>query len=131
MAEKERKRILVVDDEINVCKSVRQALLSPDYEIEIALSGADALRMESEKPYEVILVDLMMPVTGGLDVLKALKARNSRAQVIIMTGYPSSRTSLQSMQLGAFDYLPKPFLLSEIRSLVGKALAATAAPAGS
>jgi len=129
MADPARKRILVVDDEINVCKSVRQALLNPDYEIDIALSGADALRMESEKAYDVVLVDLMMPVTGGLDVLKDLKARSSRAQVIIMTGYPSSRTSLQSMQLGAFDYLPKPFLLSEIRSLVSKALAASAAPA--
>jgi DNA-binding NtrC family response regulator len=124
MAEPSLKRILVVDDEINVCKSVRQALLSPDYEIELALSGADALRLESEKPFDVIMLDLMMPVAGGLDVLKALKARNSRAQIIIMTGYPSSRTSLQSMQLGAFDYLPKPFLLSEIRSLVAKALAA-------
>jgi DNA-binding NtrC family response regulator len=129
MAEKERKRILVVDDEINVCKSVRQALLNPDYEIDIALSGADAIRMEAEGVYDVVLVDLMMPVTGGLDVLKTLKARNSRAQVIIMTGYPSSRTSLQSMQLGAFDYLPKPFLLSEIRGLVAKALAAGAATA--
>jgi DNA-binding NtrC family response regulator len=124
MAESSMKRVLVVDDEINVCKSVRQALLNPDYEIDLALSGADALRLEGEKPYDVILLDLMMPVAGGLDILKALKARNSRAQIIIMTGYPSSRTSLQSMQLGAFDYLPKPFLLSEIRSLVAKALAA-------
>jgi DNA-binding NtrC family response regulator len=124
MAESSLKRILVIDDEINVCKSVRQALLNPDYEIELALSGVDALRLEGEKPFDVILLDLMMPVAGGLDVLKALKARNSRAQIIIMTGYPSSRTSLQSMQLGAFDYLPKPFLLSEIRSLVAKALAA-------
>jgi DNA-binding NtrC family response regulator len=129
MADPARKRILVVDDEINVCKSVRQALLNPDYEIDIALSGADAIRMEAEGAYDVVLVDLMMPVTGGLDVLKTLKARNSRAQVIIMTGYPSSRTSLQSMQLGAFDYLPKPFLLSEIRGLVAKALAASAPPA--
>ena len=124
MAESSLKRILVVDDEINVCKSVRQALLNPGYQIELALSGADALRLEAEKPFDVILLDLMMPVAGGLDVLKALKARNSLAQIIIMTGYPSSRTSLQSMQLGAFDYLPKPFLLSEIRSLVAKALAA-------
>jgi DNA-binding NtrC family response regulator len=124
MAESSLKRILVIDDEINVCKSVRQALLNPDYEIELALSGADALRLEGENPFDVILLDLMMPVAGGLDVMKALKARNSRAQIIIMTGYPSSRTSLQSMQLGAFDYLPKPFLLSEIRSLVAKALAA-------
>jgi DNA-binding NtrC family response regulator len=124
MAESNLKRILVVDDEINVCKSVRQALKNSDYEIELALSGVDALRLEGEKPFDVILLDLMMPVAGGLDVLKTLKARNSRAQIIIMTGYPSSRTSLQSLQLGAFDYLPKPFLLSEIRSLVAKALAA-------
>ena len=129
MAEPDRKRILVVDDEINVCKSVRQALLNPEYEIEIALSGADALRLENENPYDVVLVDLMMPVTGGLDVLKALRAKNSRAQIIIMTGYPSSRTSLQSMQLGAFDYLPKPFLLSEVRDRVAKALAAPSAEA--
>jgi len=118
------KKILVVDDEINVCKSIRRALICDEYEIDMATGGEEALRKEAEKHYDVILVDLMMPGLSGLDLLKSLKGQRSRAQIVMMTGYPSTRTSLDTMQLGAFDYLPKPFIPSEIRNVVIRALAA-------
>jgi len=126
MSETIRKKILVVDDEINVCKSIRRALASDDYEIDMATDGEEALRKDAETPYDVILVDLMMPGLSGIDLLKTLKGRRSKAQIIMMTGYPSTKTSLHTMQLGAFDYLPKPFIPSEIRNVVGRALAAEA-----
>ena len=118
------KKILVVDDEINVCKSIRRALICDEYEIDMATGGEEALHKEAEKHYDVILVDLMMPGLSGLDLLKSLKGQRSRAQIVMMTGYPSTRTSLDTMQLGAFDYLPKPFIPSEIRNVVIRALAA-------
>jgi DNA-binding response OmpR family regulator len=124
MTEKTLKKILVVDDEINVCKSIRRALISDEYEIDMATGGEEALKKEDEKHYDVILVDLMMPGLSGIDLLRSLRGQRSRAQIIMMTGYPSTKTSLQTMQLGAFDYLPKPFIPSEIRNVVIRALAA-------
>ena len=126
MTESAKRRILIVDDEITVCKSIRQALAGDAYEIDLAPSGEEALRLEGEKSYEVIIVDLMMPGLSGLDLLAALKSRASAAQVIMITGYPTMKSTVQSMQIGAFDYLPKPFLPSELRSLVQRALEAAA-----
>jgi len=122
MTEHTLKKILVVDDEINVCKSIRRALMCDEYEIDMATGGEEALRKEAEKHYDVILVDLMMPGLSGIDLLRSLKGQRSPAQIIMMTGYPSTKTSLHTMQLGAFDYLPKPFVPSEIRNVVIRAL---------
>jgi two-component system phosphate regulon sensor histidine kinase PhoR len=124
MTEAPKRRILIVDDEITVCKSIRQALLNPDYEIDMALSGEEALQKDEEKGYEVIIADLMMPGLSGIDLLKALKAKNTKAKVVMVTGYPTMKTTVQAMQIGAFDYLPKPFLPAELRSLVTRTLVA-------
>jgi len=124
MAEKTKKKILIVDDEITVCKSIRKALVSDEYEVDIALSGEEALSKEDDKKYDLIISDLMMPGLSGMDLLKALKTRNSLAKVIMITGYPTMKTTVQSMQIGAFDYLPKPFVPAELRDLVTRALKA-------
>jgi two-component system phosphate regulon sensor histidine kinase PhoR len=124
MTEAPKRKILIVDDEITVCKSIRQALLNPDYDIDMALSGEEALQKDEEKRYEVIIADLMMPGLSGLDLLKALKAKNTQAKVVMVTGYPTMKTTVQAMQIGAFDYLPKPFLPAELRALVTRTLAA-------
>jgi two-component system phosphate regulon sensor histidine kinase PhoR len=124
MTEAPKRRILIVDDEITVCKSIRQALLHPDYDIDMALSGEEALQKDEEKRYEVIIADLMMPGLSGLDLLKALKGKNTQAKVVMVTGYPTMKTTVQAMQIGAFDYLPKPFLPAELRALVTRTLAA-------
>ncbi|HEX2695862.1 MAG TPA: response regulator [Acidobacteriota bacterium] len=119
-----KHRILVVDDEPTVCKSIRRVLVREDCEVDMALSGEDALSKEAEQPYDVMIVDLMMPGLSGMDLLKLLKARNSKARIIMVTGYPTMRNTLQSMQLGAMDFLPKPFLPTTLRSLVAAALEA-------
>ncbi len=124
MTNPSKHRILVVDDELTVCKSIRQVLVGSDYEVDMAQSGEEALRMEAARPYDVLIVDLMMPGLSGLDLLRMLKARNPKARVIMVTGYPTMRNTLQAMQLGAIDFLPKPFLPTTLRNLVAAALAA-------
>jgi DNA-binding NtrC family response regulator len=119
-----KRRILVVDDEITVGKSISQALACDDYEIDTALSGAEALQKEGQRKYDVIIADLMMPGLSGLDLLTSLRRLGSAARVIVVTGYPTMKTTVQSMQSGAFEYLPKPFLPAELRSAVARALAA-------
>ena len=124
MTKPRKHRILVVDDELTVCKSIRQVLIREDCEVDMAQSGEEALRKEAEKPYDVMIVDLMMPGLSGLDLLKMLKARNPKARIIMVTGYPTMKNTLQAMQLGAMDFLPKPFLPTTLRNLVAAALEA-------
>jgi DNA-binding NtrC family response regulator len=119
-----KHRILVVDDELTVCKSIRKVLVREDCEVDMALSGEEALRKETDEPYDVMIVDLMMPGLSGMDLLKLLKARNPKARIIMVTGYPTMRNTLQAMQLGAMDFLPKPFLPTTLRNLVAAALEA-------
>ena len=66
----------------------------------------------------------MMPGLSGLDLLKMLKARNPKARIIMVTGYPTMKNTLQAMQLGAIDFLPKPFLPTTLRNLVAAAIQA-------
>ena len=75
----------------------------------------EALRLfDSGKQFDIIFTDLMMPPgPNGLEVLKAARALNSHCYVVIMTGYSSIDSAIESIRLGAFDYLPKPFQLVE------------------
>lgn len=127
MPEKTKKRILVVDDEITVCKSIRQAIQREDYEVETALSAEEALKKEEANPYDLIITDLMMPGLSGLDLLKQLRQGRPQVAVIMITGYPTIRTAVESVKLGAFDYLPKPFTPADLRSIVARAFKKTEA----
>jgi len=120
-----RAKVLVVDDEIPVCKSMSSALDQEMYNVDMALSGEEALKKEAENRYDVIIVDLMMPGMSGMDLLRAVKDNRPDLPVIMITGYPSIKTAVQAMKLGAFDYLQKPFAPSELRSLVWRALQRT------
>jgi DNA-binding NtrC family response regulator len=129
MTQQAKHKILVVDDELTVCKSIRQALVQEAYEVDMALSGEEALRKEAEKHYDVLIVDLMMPGLSGMDLLKSLKAQDPNSKIIMVTGYPTMKNTVQAMQLGAFDFLPKPFLPSDLRGIVARALSGQKTPA--
>lgn len=120
MAKKEK--ILIVDDDVTVCKSIANALATEAYTVDTALSGKEAINKEKEIKYDVIIVDLMMPGINGIELLKEVKSKRPEIMVIMITGYPSIKTAVQSTKLGAFDYIPKPFTPNELRSLVSRAL---------
>jgi DNA-binding NtrC family response regulator len=122
------RRILIVDDEATLRQSIEKTLQSPDRRIDLASNGEDALRLEAENSYDVIVADLMMPGLSGLDLMRTLRDRGSRARGILITGYPTIAAAEQAVRLGAFDFLSKPFMPAEIRALVDRAL--DAAPAG-
>jgi DNA-binding NtrC family response regulator len=122
MTETPKRKIMIVDDEDTVCRSIKKALARDEYDIDVALSGEDALKMEKQKSYDVIIVDLMMPGINGMELLKSLKSVSPAVQVVMITGYPTMKNTLQAMQIGAFDFLPKPFLPHDLRNLVARAL---------
>lgn len=119
----ENVKILVVDDELPVCKSIASTLSDRYTVVDTALSGEEALKKDGATPYDVVVSDLMMPGISGMDLLAGLKRRRPEVLVILVTGYPSIRTAVQSIRMGAFDYLPKPFTPVELRSMVARALA--------
>jgi DNA-binding response OmpR family regulator len=114
--------ILVVDDEPAVCKSVVSALSDQGYTLIIAMSGEEGLEKSDKLAPDLVIVDLMMPGMSGMDLLKAMKDHRKDTVVVMITGYPSIKTAVQAIRLGAFDYLPKPFTPTELRSLVSRAL---------
>jgi DNA-binding NtrC family response regulator len=116
------RKILIVDDEPVLLQSIRQALQTGDRRIDLAASGEEALRLEAENAYAVIVADLMMPGLSGLDLLRTLKERGSRARLILISGYPTIAAAEQAVKMGAFEFLAKPFMPAEIRVLVERAL---------
>ena len=122
MKENRKVRILVVDDELPVCKSISYALDREKYDVDRALSGEESLQCLRSQDYAVMIVDLMMPGLSGMDVLAAAKRTDPEIPVIIITAYPSAQTAVQSVKEGAFDYLPKPFTPKELQAVVARAL---------
>jgi len=126
------EKILVVDDEPTVGQSIKLALESDGYRVDLATSGEDVLRRDAADlaGYGLILIDMMMPGIGGLDLFKGLQAKTGAARVVIITGYPTDKAAAQARKMGAFDFLPKPFTPAELRAAVASALSKVAGAAG-
>ena len=114
-------RILVVDDEEIVIKSYLRILGDGDYEVEAAYGGREALRKVEENPYDVIILDIMMPDMDGLEVLRRTRSHPD-LDIIIVTGLPQNATVAEAKKIGASDYLSKPFEPDELKLIVQRAL---------
>ncbi|MDP8208267.1 MAG: response regulator [Candidatus Electryonea clarkiae] len=126
--------VLVIDDEQIVLDSVKKHLIkNEEYIVYTALTAQDALEQISLEGIDIILTDLMMPEIDGLELIKIIKETQNSIPIIMITGYATKNTALQAMQLGAFDYIAKPFSKAELKSVVSRAaeivLAADKAPA--
>ncbi len=117
------EKILVVDDEENICRSVKKILSRRGYEVSHALSVTDAVRQMGEASYDLVITDLMMPDKSGMELLQIIRDKYSGLDVIVITGYASIETAVQSVKLGAAAYLPKPFTPEELAGAAGTALA--------
>jgi len=114
-------RILVVDDEEIVLRSCLR-VLGGDYAVDTVQDGEAALRKIEEAPYDVIVLDIMMPKIDGMEVLHRVKEAHPDIEVVMVTGLSQIETAVRSMKLGAFDYLPKPFDPDELKLVVERAL---------
>jgi DNA-binding NtrC family response regulator len=115
-------KILIVDDEEIVIRSCRRILGDSMYVLDSTHDGQDALRKVDETDYDLIVLDIMMPGTDGLEVLQQVKERHPDVDVIMMTGLSEIQTAVKAMKLGAFDYLSKPFDPDELKHVVDRAL---------
>jgi len=113
--------ILVIDDEVAVNNNIRKILAKKNFNVDQALSKNEAIKKIEDKAYALVLLDLKIPEVKGLELLKAINDRRPDTRVIIITGYASIETAIESARLGAVDYLPKPFTPDEIRNATEKA----------
>ncbi|MEE4241012.1 MAG: response regulator [Desulfopila sp.] len=120
-------RILVVDDEARIRDACTMVLENEGYILETADNGELGLQMIEAKHFDVILLDLMMPVISGLDVLPSLTERHPDTAVIVITGYATVEHSIEAMKKGAFDFIPKPFTPDQLRAVVAKSIKYTRA----
>ena len=125
-------RILIVEDERKLAQVLSSALEAEQYEVAAASTGDEGFRRANEELFDLVVLDLMLPGRSGLEILQALRQRRIETPVLILTARDGVGDRVLGLDLGADDYLVKPFalpeLLARIRALLRRG-AATAAPA--
>lgn len=122
MVRSARPCLLVCDDEEGIRESFK-LILEDDYELTFAENGPAAIEAVKTAAFDAVILDIKMPKIHGMDVLKQIKAIRPSLPVIIVTGYQSVEMAQQAAQLGAFDYIPKPFDTRSVKERVRQALA--------
>ncbi len=117
-----KPRILVVDDEQAVRDLCREFLELQNYEVDEARNGNDALELMKQTSYSLILSDVMMPDINGLELASTVRKRYPDTLVILITGHATIDLAKDAIQRGAFDFVTKPFKISELKSMVERAI---------
>ena len=116
-------RVLLVDDEEEFVTTLSERLHLRGIEAQAATDGEGALALIEKDPPKVVVLDVLMPGLGGMEVLRRIKAKHPEIQVILLTGQGSSKDGIEGMCFGAFDYLVKPLdieeLIKKMRAAVG------------
>jgi DNA-binding response OmpR family regulator len=119
---KRKANVLVVDDEKTVCNSCKKILIQEGYNVEVALSGEEALNKVKGNGFDVVITDWKMPEIDGIEMARRIKKENPNITVIMITGYPSVDSTIKAMRAGISDYVPKPFTPEELSDVVLRAL---------
>ncbi len=120
-----RGSILLVDDEEKILRALGRALGDAGHEVIETTSAREAQRLLVERPFDLLIVDNVMPELGGLDIIREYVATvpdGERAQILMMTAHATVESALEAMKLGALDYLQKPFEIDEFLVVVQHAL---------
>jgi DNA-binding NtrC family response regulator len=119
----EKLKIMVLDDEPIVCKRLQPALEKLGFEVDTFTQSLEALHEIQETTYDIIITDLKMKGIDGMRFLQEAKKQHPETEVIVITGFATLDTAKESFQHGVFDFIAKPFKLSEIQEVVTKAAA--------
>ena len=121
-------RILVVDDEQRICRFVARALEANGFQIQIAVNGHEALRLVESQDYAVIVLDLLLPGLDGYEVLRRVIRANPAQRVLVLSAVGDVESKVRCLQMGAVDYLPKPFAIAELIARVRRRIDDRSAP---
>ena len=115
-------RVLIVDDEQSLVDFLSVLCTGEGLSVSTAYSVGEARERLAESTPDLVLCDMMMPDGNGLDLLREIKATNLPTSVVLMTAYTSTKSAIEAMKLGAYDYVPKPFDVDELKVVVQRAL---------
>lgn len=115
------RKILVIDDEPSLREGARRILSRMDFEVFLAPRGEDGLAVIENEPIAIVLLDMKMPGMDGMEVLKRIIALERGILVIVITGYATVETAIEAMQLGAYNFIPKPYQPDQLRIAVSRA----------
>jgi DNA-binding NtrC family response regulator len=113
--------LLLVDDDADFRETVARRFTRRGFRVHEANHGEQALQMADLRQFDVVVLDMVMPGMSGIQVLEQLKLMHPECEVILLTGQGTIETAVQAMKLGAYDYLTKPFPLSELEALIERA----------
>jgi DNA-binding NtrC family response regulator len=116
-----RPRILIVDDEEDFVNALAERLTIREYDVATSYTGQDALDKVKEHKYDIVILDVKMPGTNGIDVLKEIKTEKPLTEVIMLTGNATVETAIEGMKLGAYDYLMKPCETDDLTDKINNA----------
>jgi len=116
-------RILVVDDEESITFLLRTELEElPDFDVDVALNGTEAINLVQSRIYDVALLDIKMPRVSGIDVLKFINEHSPTTQVIMLTNVIDYKTAIETIKLGAYDFISKPYDPAQLIATVRRAV---------
>ena len=113
--------ILVIDDESLTLRTISRALREEGFDVFVAMNGEDGLRVLAEEKPDLALVDMVLPGIDGIEVLRQIKKQSPTTIVVMMSAYKVVDRAVESMKLGAYDYLTKPFHLSDMTNTIRRA----------
>jgi DNA-binding NtrC family response regulator len=120
---------LIVDDDGETCRFMAELLEQPDREIQTTQRVAEAMRFARE-PFDLLISDINLDAAqNGMDVLRTFKQSNPSGQVVLISGFGTLQTAIEAVRAGAYDYISKPFNISEVKATVERALSDASAPA--
>ncbi len=107
-------RVLIIEDEARLARNIAKAITeTTSYAVDISSNGEDGQHQALSNPYDLIVLDLMLPKVGGLDLLKSLRRHGSRVPVLILTAKDTTEDIIQGLDCGSDDYMTKPFEIGE------------------
>ena len=116
-----KAKVLLVDDEADFLTTLAERLEARGLKVSTAASGEDAIGKVAGQNFDLIVLDLAMPGIDGLETLKRIKAKQPDAEIIMLSGQGSIKTSIEAMKLGAEDFLEKPVHISDLVAKIGEA----------
>jgi two-component system copper resistance phosphate regulon response regulator CusR len=118
----EMKKILLVEDESSVIEFIKKGLTEDDYEVTVALDGNTAIKIATESSFDLFILDIMLPGKNGIEVCKELRLQNVKSPILFLTALGTSENIAHGLNIGADDYLVKPFKFIELNARINALL---------